>query len=307
MIGVFIVGNVIRASVLSEKGDRPVRVGILGLGCLGKPIARSLHNQGVDLYSWSRTPGDYPWRHTRLNGNQSNVSLDQLIIASGAAKPNDASFSKEFDSTIRLVSQLKINSSTRLIYLSSGAVYGNCDTPYSESDTPKPNTKYGEVKLHVEQHFQNEYGDRTQILRVGNLFDVNHPFGILKAIGSAAHTGNQINFFGGKNNSRDFLGGKNFADVIAKIVHQKNDYPVINVGSGKSVTLGEIAERIEKHLAGRITIQWAEKNDYDLENTMLDVALMKEICKITIDDPLEVLENYLISLQELVSDGEENK
>ncbi len=64
---------------------------------------------------------------------------------------------------------------TRAIYLSSIAIYGSADEPFTTASTPRPNSFYGVTKLRGEAHFERLTTDEriVHVVRSGNVFGLN--------------------------------------------------------------------------------------------------------------------------------------
>ena len=144
---------------------------------MGLPIARFLHGREHEVFSWSRTPSEYPWTHSNSLETLKSQPLDALLIASGSARPGFGDYSSEFNSTINLIPDSIRNLNTKVIYLSSGAVYGECSKPMREIDPISPITTYGKTKASIEEELRVTYVERFTAIRIGNVIDFEYPYG----------------------------------------------------------------------------------------------------------------------------------
>jgi nucleoside-diphosphate-sugar epimerase len=272
-----------------------MRVGVIGLGHVGFPIAKHLHALGYELYSWSRSEKNVSWKHSVNFGDSVEVDLDVLFIASGATKPNFGDFKIEIESTLDLASKFRLLDSTRLVYISSGAVYGDCPESVSESSEPRPSTNYGSSKLVGEKAMKQRFGNNLTILRLGNLISEADPFGMVQQL-MYAHQRGFIDFFGLPEDCRDYLDISDFLICVERLIGLKNPPKILNLGSGFSISLGEIAQLLRFKLNKGVEERWSDRKSWDLPRTKLDVLLMEQILRISPKNPKLVLEQLLSTL-----------
>jgi len=120
------------------------------------------------------------------------VGIDVVChLAAVVRAPVNVEFTHLFEQvnhwgTAELCSLLESSSVKKIIYLSSGAVYGVSTAPVAVSDEPNPTTSYGFSKLHGEHQLERLKNKmEVVILRLGNVFG-NSP---------AMHYGSLINTF----------------------------------------------------------------------------------------------------------------
>jgi len=267
-----------------------MKIGVLGLGHIGLPIARSLHARDHEVFSWSRTSSDYPWLHSTYLETISEHQLDSLIIASGSARPGFGDYASEIHSTINLIPDSLRYGDTKVFYLSSGAVYGECSTPRSEKDQIAPSTDYGKSKATVEKAFKEMFPDRSTALRIGNVIDCENPYGILAIAKGAKETGS-INLFGTPEDCRDYLEINELCLMLSKIIELNLREEVINLGSGFSIALSELAETLT-NLLPDLKIRWSSPRNSDISKTQLDTSKVRNLTTTGPKDPRPVLIEY---------------
>jgi nucleoside-diphosphate-sugar epimerase len=227
-----------------------------------------------------------------------DMALDLLFIASGGARPNFASHDLEAETTQNLVSKFKLSINTRIVYFSSGAVYGECSVPQSEAHEPRPTTEYGRAKLFAEQKLQDIYGQQISILRVGNIIDEKNPYGIVAHLATAIGKG-VLPLLGEPFDCRDYLGILDFLESIEHLTESDPFPQLINIGSGKSITLEKIA-RLSTEIFGRhLDVRWGLRRPGDLSQTRLDTTKMRHLLQNKQEDPIEVIKNLMNSLNSL--------
>jgi len=267
-----------------------MKIGVLGLGHMGLPIARTLHERDHEVFSWSRTSSDYPWLHSTYLETISGHQFDSLIIASGSARPGFGDYASEIHSTINLIPDSLRYEDTKVFYLSSGAVYGECPTPRSEKDQIAPSTDYGKSKATVEKAFKEMFPDRSTSLRIGNIIDCENPYGILAMAKIAKEIGSLV-LYGTPEDCRDYLDINELCLMISKIMESDLNEEIINLGSGVSIALSELAETLTKFLPD-LNIRWHPSRNSDISKTQLDVIKVRSLTNITPNDPRTLLIEY---------------
>ena len=269
-----------------------MRIGIIGLGHIGLPLASFLHDQQHEVFSWTRKKRLVNWSNSNNLNSLDLTDLDVLIIASGAARPGSGDISLEMSSTLDLLNRRIHSPSEKVIYVSSGAVYGECSIPAAESDQPNPSTDYGRVKLAAEQRFEQVYGDKFISLRVGNLIDSSNPYGILQNLSKAVRE-KAINLYGLPTDCRDFMGVTDFLFAVEALL-QVDEFPnVLNIGSGRSVELRELEEILLNNSKNHLSVSWKERRTGDLAHTRLDISFMQKLLKVNPANPLDLLLNFV--------------
>ena len=272
-----------------------MRIGIIGLGHIGFPLATFLHSENNEIHSWTRKERFVNWQNSINLGSIAGANLDFLIIASGATRPSSGDRHLELSSTIELISDTGVRPCTRILYISSGAVYGNCITPRSEIHTPLPTTNYGFAKLSAEQALLRKFGEQIISLRVGNLIDELNPYGIARNLRMAV-SDNRISFYGLPSDSRDFMGISDFVLAVKYLLELDKWPEVLNIGSGKSIELSFFVELLNAHSKFRMNVDWHERRSGDLAQTKLDISLMKNLLKFEPQDPVIKLSEFLFRI-----------
>lgn len=260
-----------------------MKIGVLGLGHMGFPIARTLHERDHEVFSWSRTSTDYPWLHSTYLEAISGHHLDALIIASGSARPGFGDYASEIHSTIDLIPDSLRYEDTKILYLSSGAVYGESPIPRSEKDQIAPSTDYGKSKATVENAFKEMFLDRVTSLRIGNVIDWENPYGVL-AIAQGAKVTGSVDFFGTPEDCRDYLDINELCLMVSKIIELNLSEEIINLGSGVSISLSELATILTNYLPD-LKIRWNSPRNSDISKTQLDNTKVRDLTSVFPKDP----------------------
>ena len=201
---------------------------------------------------------------------------------------------KYFKNTIQgmknVLNFAKNNSIEKLIYPSSGSVYGNNSPPHSENIIPSPSNQYGEAKIQCER-LAEEYSDDLDSTGL-RIFAVYGPGEEIKQNLSSV-----VNLFlqdvkrkespiifGDGTQTRDFI---YVDDAISAIVNSSEikNHRIINVGSGVSTSFNQIIESINTQFNLKIIPKYIKKEFAYIENLQADTELMKSLLKI---NPLSI-------------------
>ena len=275
-----------------------MRIGIIGLGHIGLPIATFLHSKNHLVSSWTRKEKLVPWEHSINLKTLATSDLDFLIVASGSSRPAFGDNALEISSTLGLISDFNFSISTKIVYISSGSVYGECSTPISEIEQPAPTSPYGKAKLAAEQGLSDLYGDQLTSLRVGNVVDTLQPYGILKYIKEAV-SNNILDLYGNPSDCRDFMGVSDFLLVIEALLSLEEFPTVLNVGSGKSIELRKIEKLLTSNLNGQLSVKWNERRPGDLAQTRIDISRMRDLLGVDPIDPIVHLTNFISNINSI--------
>lgn len=269
-----------------------MKIGVIGLGHIGYPIASHLHSLGNEVCSWTRTKKNVSWVNSIQLDKIIEFDFDVIFLASGASRPNLGDANLELKSTLNLVSNFDIPKMTRVFYISSGAIYGECETPQSESSVPNPTTDYGKAKLQAEEALFARFGDQLSVLRVGNIIDEKNPYGIVAHLNSAIEKGS-IEFLGMPSDCRDYLAISDFLKCIQRITDQSFDSRILNIGTGVSISLQQISDLLRAKLGVKFEIIWGERRIGDISQTRLNVDKMNRELQIRSEDPVQRLEKLI--------------
>jgi nucleoside-diphosphate-sugar epimerase len=272
-----------------------MRVGVIGLGHIGFPIAQHLNAVGHEIFSWTRSPRELPWENSLDLAKTAEENLEILFIASGATRPDFGTEVDELASTFEPISQFKFPKFTKVIYISSGAVYGECLNPRKEEDIAYPTTTYGKSKLNAEQNFLSHFGNQAVSLRVGNVIDQNNPYGFFNLLSKAVRDGG-LEILGDPSDCRDYIGVYDFVSFLTSIIELQEIPQLLNIGSGKSLMLSQLVTLLRSEIDGDFTIDWKPRRTGDLSKTKLDTNKITNLIGIRATDPLTLIRDFVRGL-----------
>jgi len=188
----------------------------------------------------------------------------------------------------------------KVVYPSSGSVYGNIPIPQSEDMTPKPANLYGVCKLACEKKAKL-YDDVPSVgLRIfagyGPLEDHKGEIAsVVTLFLKAILRDERPVIYGDGNQRRDFVYIDDVVDAILRAA-ENNVAGVLNVGSGENYSFNEATDLITNLLGKNIMPLYISKPDNYLENTLADTKEMNEHLEINPLTLKEGLSRYLVAL-----------
>ena len=199
-----------------------------------------------------------------------------------------------FLNIIKLAEKLSVD---KLVYPSSGSVYGHSMPPQKEKNELLTTNLYGVGKIACE-NIASVYNKVNSVgLRIfagygpGEEHKKNYASLITLFLKSISKNKPPLVFGNGKQ-TRDFV----YIDDITKCIidaAERKTPRILNVGSGKSYTFIEVIEKINKQLKTDIKPNFVEKPVNYLENTQADITQMKKYLKIKPVDLDVGLRRYL--------------
>jgi len=186
----------------------------------------------------------------------------------------------------------------KLIYPTSGSVYGNTPLPQSEESSVLPMNLYGIAKLTCE-HIARLYSDEIPIVGLRIFAGYGHGEQHKGSFASpvtlflnAIINDEKPLVYGNGTQSRDFV---YIDDIIEALIRaaERNVVGIINVGSGKAYTFNEVIKHINELLNKNIKPIYVNKPVNYLERTLANTRRMKKLLDIKPLDLEEGLKKYL--------------
>jgi UDP-glucose 4-epimerase len=174
---------------------------------------------------------------------------------------------------------MKKHQVTKLLYLSTGgAVYGNVNQEKVPEDYPcKPISSYGIIKLAVE-HYIELYAKLYQIdyliLRLSNPFGSFHRSpkqGVINIAVRKALKGEVMTVWGDGSQAKDYIYAADIGKAIDGLIQAGVKNEIVNVGSGVSLTLQTIIDRIKAKIPG-FQVEYKDAKLTDVQKICLDTS-----------------------------------
>jgi UDP-glucose 4-epimerase len=172
-----------------------------------------------------------------------------------------------------------------VVLASSAAVYDpSLGGAVSEESDCRPGSPYGVHKLECEQlgqEFSRSHGLRVSVARVFNVYGPWMRRQVLwdwcrRAWGSAEGL---VRALGSADASRDFIQVSDVAEAILRIAEAPGEGPgVFNVGSGKAVRVGELADLFVEHWPQPVAVAFEQKEAAHSHSSMFaDVSRLRRL------------------------------
>lgn len=233
-----------------------------GYGFIGKRILKCLAGQSIGIVSYdlktelqkgvSSKQGDIFRKRTLENafrGRETVIHLVGFANISLAQKYPERSFRINVVSLKNVLEACRACKVKHVVFASSAAVYSQgVALPISETAETEPTTVYGYHKLMCEmllKAYKKAYDIDYSILRLFNVYGSGNK-GILHSCIESAKKKQPIHIVGG-NQLRDFVSADDVAQAFLQaIVRKSSRNKIINIGSGRGITIKKMAELVKK-------------------------------------------------------------
>jgi UDP-glucose 4-epimerase len=218
-------------------------------------------------------------------------------VRSAEARP-DICFQSNVAGTLELLQRSEEAGVKRVVFTSSREVYGEPDQlPVSETDRLNPKNVYGKSKLAAEQHCF-EYASRgleVAVLRLANVYGPGDVDRVIPKFADLAHSGRPLILRGGSQ-IIDFVWIDHVVDALARAGLGPYVAGPVNIGSGKGVTIQELAERVIALTRSRSRLKIVPQDQQEVTRFIADVSKAKAAFELpAIDDSLALLGSMLFT------------
>ena len=186
-----------------------------------------------------------------------------------------------------LWNSIKSKTTDLFIHISTSEVYGSAQTvPMNENHPTAPHSTYAVSKLAADRAaftLHKENGFPVVVIRPFNSFGprFTEPY-IIPEIMNQILRGNKELTLGNIHSSRDFTFVKDTADGILRCLQEKKAIgEIINIGSGKEISIHDLAKKIAKISKKKIKIKYDESRErpYDVNRLLADNSKARKILK----------------------------
>lgn len=189
--------------------------------------------------------------------------------------------------TLNVLDSARRQGLRRVVFAGSSSAYGDVsrDEPLSEETPLQPLSTYAAAKLAGEFYamaFTKTYGLETVRLRFFNVFGprqrADSPYsGVIALFLAALTSGRTPKIFGDGLQSRDFVYVSNVVQALMLAAEKPAAVgKVYNVGAGKSVTLLELLNTLNRLLGTNITAQHAPARSGDVRFSQADISKARQ-------------------------------
>ena len=224
----------------------------------------------------------------------------QVSVPNSKRNPiNDAN--ENIIATLNIIELSKKYNIKKIIASSSAAVYGiPKKLPIDELHTTIPISYYGLSKLTMEKYlilsnlnyiicrFSNVYGPRQT---------PHGEAGVVSIFMDNAINNKDLNIFGDGKQTRDFIYVEDIAKIFLFFIEKNISNEILNISTNNSININELANTIISISKSNIKINYLEKRDGDIDDSILDNKKLLNLINInftTIDEGLKKLLKTLI-------------
>ncbi|WIH87003.1 NAD-dependent epimerase/dehydratase family protein [Brachyspira pilosicoli] len=224
----------------------------------------------------------------------------QVSVPNSIRNPiNDAN--ENIIATLNIIELSKKYNIKKIIASSSAAVYGiPKKLPIDELHTTIPISYYGLSKLTMEKYlilsnlnyiicrFSNVYGPRQT---------PHGEAGVVSIFIDNAINNKDLNIFGDGKQTRDFIYVEDIAKIFLFFIEKNISNEILNISTNNSININELANTIINISKSNIKINYLEKRDGDIDDSILDNKKLLNLINInftTIDEGLKKLLKTLI-------------
>jgi UDP-glucose 4-epimerase len=193
--------------------------------------------------------------------------------------------------TVRLLEALRHSPNIPITFASSGGtVYGEAETlPVPEHHPLRPRTAYGVSKVAVEHYallYRRLWGVDARIVRLSNPFgpgqDIKGQLGAASIFTARALAGEQIEIWGDGSAIRDYIYVDDaISGLLATMLVPPDSFhmqdPIVNIGSGRGVSLRELISLLMHILDKPIEVAYKPARDFDVRANVLDIARARSL------------------------------
>jgi UDP-glucose 4-epimerase len=245
-----------------------------------------------------------------LQGVDAVIHLISTTVPSTSNLDPIADIQSNLENSVRLFQVMVSVNVKRIIFLSSGGtVYGIPSLlPVPETHPLNPICSYGVVKVAIEKYlgmFEHLFGLKPLIIRASNPFGPRQGHegvqGVVSTFMQKILSGEKVTIWGDGSTKRDYLYVTDLAR-ICRMAAESELTGVFNVGSGRGLTLVELAGMIEKASGMKLNIEYKAGRPYDVPEIVLNIEKAKTLLnwepEITLQEGLVLLHHWMIQKRE---------
>lgn len=190
----------------------------------------------------------------------------------------DELWNSNVELTRELIDNIKHMKKGCLIYLSTGAVYGQKlnSEPAIETDTIRPTTHYGLTKAKAETIIQNNIQNNDNkyfILRLPNVYGGTQKKGVIYYFQKQIKDNNEITISGKGSQIRDYLHINDLIRAIDLSITSNSKSNIFNISSKLSLNVNEVADILCNKDTKR---KYISESNY-LEKLVLDYSKANQV------------------------------
>ena len=283
-----------------------------GSGDLGKSLIPKLISNGFDCISLSKKSNTNSFiknikcditNFQKVNLVINKFKPDTIIHLAGLTgniacetNPKKAFLTNVIGTLNVLKSSIKLK--PKIIFVSTGEIYGKTKNKVNENTLPKPVNIYGITKMLSENlilNYNANYKIPAIILRFSYCYGENFTKRGFSSMFSKAIRGEKIQIFGGKQ-ILDLLHFNDATDAILKSVSYKKT-EIFNIGSGNTLTLISIINKLKKIMGVEINYDILPYRGFEVKTCKLNINKARKKLKFEASTKLDNVLHQMVLKQ----------
>lgn len=200
-----------------------------------------------------------------------------------------------YGGTLHVLEYARAHGVEKVVLASSAAVYGETATlPVAETAATAPLSPYGIDKYASElalAYYQAVHGVPTTSLRFFNVYgprqDPSSPYsGVISIFADRARAGRELTIFGDGQQTRDFVYVGDVARAIVAAADERAGTPVINIGTGRAISINELAAIIVELCGGKSQVRHLAPRSGEILHSRALVERMEQVLGVRAEMPL---------------------
>ena len=224
-----------------------------------------------------------------MHGCQVVFHLAAQSNVMGAVADADYAFSTNVAGTYHVLQAALKSRMKRLVFTSSREVYGDPKrVPVRETSPLRPKNAYGTSKAAGEAYcgLAAREGLDTVVLRLANVYGPGDRDRVIPLFAEAAAAGEPLTVFG-EGKILDFVWIGTVVDALVKAGLGRSIRGPVNVGSGKGVTIAELARRVVQLSGSSSPVRIVSEREQEVGRFVADITRAKRL--LGIDEPEDPL------------------
>jgi nucleoside-diphosphate-sugar epimerase len=186
--------------------------------------------------------------------------------------------------TLNIIEGMKKHAVNKIVYSSSAAIYGELTTEVIDETHPiNPDSPYGVSKLAAEKHILASaglFGFKAVCLRYFNVYGINQRYdvygNVIPIFAHRIYTNEPLTIYGNGHQTRDFINVKDVAMANYLVSKEVDKTEVYNLGSGRSITINQLAESMRKISEINNPIRYAPIRPGDVLHCKADITKIQK-------------------------------
>ena len=230
----------------------------------------------TDSHPWECITADIR-DDVRLDGIDWIVHLAAQISVPRSIDNPDETLSVNVDGTASIISAAESAGVTKIIFASSAAVYGDCETIPTPEDAPLiPQSPYAVSKI-VGEELLRRSEIETCSLRFFNVYGPGQSSeggyaAVIPAFKKAIELGKECTIFGDGTQVRDFIHVDDLVRIISLTLESKNLPSEMNIASGKGTSLLDLIEILRELNPEMLSPIFEDERAGDIHTSIADIS-----------------------------------